>query len=97
MRVQASRQCPNSGVAGIVGADLSLERGVDIASSISVWPRSSHMRDTLGGRPYEVKKDGSKHIITFYPQAKNAKNPDAIIFRLTLGKDDLKKLAKIDE
>ena len=53
------------------------------------------MRDTLGGRPYEVKTDGSKHIISFYPQAKNAKNPDAIIFRLTLEKDDLKKLAKI--
>lgn len=53
------------------------------------------MRDTLGGRPYEVKKDGSKHVVSFYPQAKNAKNPDAVMFRLTLGKDDLKKLAKI--
>ena len=83
------------GVSGVVGADLSPERGVDIASSISVRPRPYHMRDTLGGRPYEIKKDGSKYIISFYPQAKNAKNPDAIIFRLTLGKDDLKKLAKL--
>ena len=53
------------------------------------------MRDTIGGRPYEVKKDGSKHVLSFYPQTKNAKNPDAVLFRLTLTKDELKKLAKI--
>ena len=53
------------------------------------------MRDTIGGRPYEVRKDGSKYVISFYPQAKNAKNPDAVLFRLTLTKDELKKLAKI--
>ena len=53
------------------------------------------MRDTLGGRPYEVKKDGAKHIISFYPQIANPKNPNAVLFRLTLDKDDLKKLTKI--
>ena len=53
------------------------------------------MRDTIGGRPYEVKRDGSKYTISFYPQSKNAKNPDAVLFRLVLTKDDLKKLAKI--
>ena len=53
------------------------------------------MRDTIGGRPYDVKKDDSKYIISFYPQAKNAKNPDAVLFRLALTKDELKKLAKI--
>ena len=53
------------------------------------------MRDTIGGRPYEVKKTGSKYTISFYPQAKNAKNPDAVLFRLTLTKEDLKKLSKI--
>ncbi len=53
------------------------------------------MRDTIGGRPYEIKKDGSKFVISFYPQAKNAKNPDAVLFRLTLTKEELKKLAKI--
>ena len=53
------------------------------------------MRDTIGGRPYEIKKDGSKHIIIFYPQANNTKNPDAVLFKLTLAKDDLKKLEKI--
>jgi len=53
------------------------------------------MRDTIGGRPYEVKKSGSKFVISFYPQAKNAKNPDAVLFRLTLTKEELKKFAKV--
>ncbi len=53
------------------------------------------MRDTIGGRPYDIKKDGSKYVISFYPQAKNAKNPDAVLFRLALTKDELKKLARI--
>ena len=53
------------------------------------------MRDTIGGRPFEVRKDGSKYVISFYPQAKSAKNPDAVLFRLTLTKDELKKLEKI--
>lgn len=53
------------------------------------------MRDTIGGRPYEVKKVGSKYVLSFYPKSENAKNPDAILFRLTLTKDELKNLAKI--
>ena len=53
------------------------------------------MRDTIGGRPYEIKKADSKYVISFYPQAKNAKNPDAVLFKLILTKDDLKKLEKI--
>ena len=53
------------------------------------------MRDTIGGRPYEIKADGSRYVISFYPQSKSAKNPDAVLFRLTLTRDDLKKLAKI--
>lgn len=53
------------------------------------------MRDTIGGRPYEIKKHGSRYALTFYPKSKNAKNPDAVLFRLSLTKDDLKKLAKI--
>ena len=55
------------------------------------------MRDKLGGRPYEVKRDGSKYTISFYPQSKSAKNPDAVLFRLTVTKDELRKLAKIPE
>ena len=42
-----------------------------------------------------IKKDDSKYIISFYPQVKNAKNPDAVLFRLALTKDKLKKLVKI--
>ena len=53
------------------------------------------MRDNLGGRPFSIKKNGSEYIISFYPQTKNAKNPDAVLFRLTLTKDDLKKLVKL--
>ncbi len=53
------------------------------------------MRDTIGGRPYEVRKTGSKYVVSFYPQVKNAKNPDAVLFRLTVTKEELKKLAKI--
>lgn len=53
------------------------------------------MRDTLGGRPYDIVKEGNKVTIRFYPQTENAKNPDAVLFRLTLDKADLKKLAKI--
>ena len=46
-------------------------------------------------KPYEVKKDGTKIVVSFYPQIANPKNPNAVLFRLTLDKDDLKKLAKI--
>ncbi len=53
------------------------------------------MRETLGGRPYEVRKDGSRFVISFYPMSEGAKNPDAVLFRLTLDKEELKKLAKI--
>ena len=53
------------------------------------------MRDTIGGRPYEVKKTGLKYVISFYPVSENAKNPDAVLFRLTLTKEDLRKLANI--
>jgi len=53
------------------------------------------MRDTIGNRPYEVRKDGSRYVISFYPMSENAKNPDAVLFRLSLTKEELKKLAKI--
>jgi len=53
------------------------------------------VRDTLGGRPYEVTSSGGTYTVKFFPLAKGAKNPDAVIFRLTLTREDLKKLAKI--
>lgn len=53
------------------------------------------MRDKIGGRPFDVKKSGDKHIISFYPMTSDAKNPDAVLFRLTLTNTDLKKLTKL--
>ena len=53
------------------------------------------MRDKLGGRPYEIKKIGDKTRIQFYPQIPNAKNPDAVLFRIELSSEDVKKLKKI--
>jgi len=52
------------------------------------------MRDTLGGRPFEVKNEGGKKVIKFFPMTENAKNPDLILFRISLDKNDIKKLNK---
>ncbi len=48
----------------------------------------------MGSRPYEVKRT-YKYVVSFYPQIRNTKNPDAVLFRLTLTKNELKKPAKI--
>jgi len=52
------------------------------------------MRDTLSGRPFEVRSEGGKKTIKFFPMNDNAKNPDAVLFRITLDKNDIKKLTK---
>lgn len=52
------------------------------------------MRDKIGDRPFEVKNEGGKKVIKFYPMTENAKNPDAILFRIALDKNDIKKLTK---
>lgn len=52
------------------------------------------MRDKIGGRPFEVHKSGSKYVISFYPMTDNPKNPNAVLFRLTVTSDELKKLVK---
>ena len=53
------------------------------------------MRDKIGGVPYETKKSGGSVEIRFYPKGENAKNPDGIVFMLSLSKEDKKKLAGI--
>jgi len=53
------------------------------------------VRDKLGGRPYDVIKEGGKYTFRFFPQAQHAKNPDTVLFRVTLTKDDLKKICKL--
>jgi len=52
-------------------------------------------RDTLGGVPFEVKKERGKVSIRFFPKSPNAKNPDGIVFVLHLNADDKKKLNEI--
>jgi len=53
------------------------------------------MRERIGGVPYEAKKSGVNVEIRFYPKGDNAKNPDGIVFMLSLSKDDRKKLSEI--
>ena len=52
------------------------------------------MRDKIGGRPFEVTSQGGKKTIKFFPMNDDAKNPDTVLFRLTLDKNDIKKLTK---
>ena len=53
------------------------------------------MREKLGEVPFEVKKEGDKTVLRFFPKSSTAKNPDGIVFMLALDKDDKKKLAEI--
>ena len=53
------------------------------------------MRERIGGVPFETKKSGGNVEIRFYPKGENAKNPDGIVFMLSLSKEDRKKLAEI--
>jgi len=52
------------------------------------------MRDKIGGRPFEVKSEGGKKLIKFFPMTENAKNPDSVLFRISLDRNDVKKLIK---
>ena len=53
------------------------------------------MRERIGGVPYETKKSGDKVEIRFYPKGDNAKNPNGIVFMLSLSSDDRKKMSEI--
>ena len=53
------------------------------------------MRDKIGGVPYETKREGGSTVIRFYPTGENAKNPDGIVFMLSLDGTDRKKLSEI--
>lgn len=53
------------------------------------------MRERIGGVPYEAKKSGGSVELRFYPKGDNAKNPDGIVFMLSLSSDDRKKLSEI--
>lgn len=51
------------------------------------------MRHMLGDRPYEIVKIGDKYTIKFYPMIKGAKNPDRVLFSLTVSKNELDEMA----
>ena len=51
-------------------------------------------RDRLGGVPYEVKKEGSKTKVRFYPKGKNPKDPDSVVFTMLLDESDREKIMK---
>ena len=53
----------------------------------------SPMRHMLGDRPYEIVKIGDKYTIKFYPMIKGAKNPDRVLFSLTVSKNELDEMA----
>ena len=52
------------------------------------------MRDTVGGRPYEVSKEGDKFVFKFYPMVKDAKHPDTAQFSFKGTRDEIKKMIK---
>ena len=51
------------------------------------------MRETVGGRPYELGKAGGAYTIKFYPMKKGAKDPDRVLFSLTVTKQEFETLA----
>lgn len=51
------------------------------------------MRDKIGDRPYEITKNGEKYVIKFYPMVKTAKNPNKVLFCLTVTKQEFDKFA----
>ena len=52
-------------------------------------------RERLGGVPYETEKQGSKVKVRFFPKGENPKNPDSIVFTMTLDKSDKQKLKEV--
>ena len=52
------------------------------------------MNNMINGGPYNVKRSNSNIVTSFYSITENAKNPDTVLFRLTLNKAELKKLLK---
>ena len=51
------------------------------------------MHDKVGDRPYEITKKDGKYVIKFYPVMKSAKNPDKVLFCLTVSKKEFDSLA----
>lgn len=54
-------------------------------------------RERLGGVPYETENQGNKIKVRFFPKSDNPKNPDSIVFTMTLDKTDKEKIKKITD
>ena len=53
------------------------------------------MRDKIGERPVEVTESDGKLVLKFYPMVKSAKNPNKVLFCLTMDSEARIKLEKI--
>ena len=51
------------------------------------------MREKIGARPYELDKSGNAYTIKFYPMKEGAKEPDRVLFSLTMTKKEFEGLA----
>ena len=51
------------------------------------------MREKVGARPYEVVKVGNAYTIKFFPMKDGAKDPDRLLFSLTVTKKEFESLA----
>lgn len=53
------------------------------------------VKETIGGRPVDVEKEGGELKVVFHPIAKAAKHPDAAVFTVKIGKKDIEMLRKM--
>ncbi len=53
------------------------------------------MKDKIGERPVEITELGGNLVLKFYPMTKNAKNPNKVLFCLTMDSEARNKLEKI--
>lgn len=53
------------------------------------------MRDKIGERPVEIIESDGKLVLKFYPMVKSAKNPNKVLFCITMDSEARSKLEKI--
>ena len=53
------------------------------------------VKETIGGRPVDIEREGGELKVIFHPIAKAAKHPDAAVFTVKIGKKDIETLKKL--
>ena len=53
------------------------------------------VKETIGGRPVDIEKEGGELKVIFHPIAKAARHPDAAVFTVKIGKKDIETLKKM--